>query len=415
MLNSNSLLVWSDVDDMQTIYLSSLIINSCEETNNETNQIEVDHSMKIPPELMEKIVCYLDGITLLKFKLLSKTCYDIVKNALKYNKLWRQICLNEIPNKYFIDLLNRQFNKYIPLDSLSEIQYERLYKHWLQWQKSVLNTTLIGEQNFLCLEEIKQIICYKCNILIIFLNHTCLFSLIKKENTTDDYIIKENQSVSRNLLKLFKLNPQPQTNKNGEELDPFISYHQDNVNACPLHNTVHTIHIRNVRDVYTGKLIDVDANIYTNLCCWVRESWYEWHSNIKSNINGHCCHQLSRTLFTSVVHGVIIGRIHRNSIIFHNMFKDLCMTVHLWLDHKYIAATAVYIYTNILFIGTQNGYLLAFRLKCWDDLINLKKENMLLETRLNIGQIVRLNIIDFKNIQAIIVATTASVFWFKLI
>lgn len=368
--------------------------------------------MNLPPELMENIVCYLDGITLLTFKLLSKTCYGIVQSVLKYNKLWKKICLNEIPYKYFIELLNKQFNTYISFDSLSEIQYERLYKRWIKWQRNVFTITHIGEQNFLCLSEIEKIICCKLDVLVVFLNHMCLFSLIKDENKTDNYTIKENKLEFRKPLTLSLLNPQSETKKDGKE-HLFISCHRNYLNLCPLHNALDLTHDGNMREYYVGQLIDVDANIYINICCWVRESWYEWHSNTNSNITGHRCRKLSRTMYTSVVHGVIIGQINRNSIVFHNMYKDLCVTVNLWLYHKYIRATAVYIYANILFIGTQNGYLLAYRLQCWDDLMNLKKENMLLEARLNIGQIVRLDIMDFENIQAIIVATASSAFWIK--
>lgn len=363
---------------------------------------------------MEKIVYYLDGITLLKFKLLSKTCNDIVKNVLRYNDIWKKICLTEIPNKYLIDLLNKQFNRYISFDSLSEIQYERLYKCWIRWQRSVFNVTCIGEQNFLCLEEIKQVICCKLDVLVVFSNHMCQFSLIKNENKSGNYIIKENKSEIRKPLTLAMLNPKPQTNNDSEEHDLFIYCHQNNSNICPLHNTVDKIHDGNMKGYNIDKLIDVDTNIYINECCWVRETWYEWHSNIKSNITGHHCQKLNRTMFTSIIHGVIIGQIHRNSIVFHNVYKNLCITVHSWLYHKYIEATAVYIYANILFIGTQNGYLLAYRLHCWNNLMNLKKEDMLLEARLNIGQIIRLDIMDINNIQAIIVATTASIFWIKL-
>lgn len=364
---------------------------------------------------MEKIVCHLDGRSLLKFKLLSKACYVIANNAIRYNKLWKKICFNEIPKKYFIDLLNKNFNgTFVQFDSFSELQCERFYKNWLQWQCSVLNTTCIGERNMLCLDEVNQIICNKFDVMVILSNNLNEFSLIKNE--AGRYIVIEKLLDLRQPNTIVILNPH-QYHLNGENgsLGPYITLRQNNgINMCPLHNNYKQIHDGSLRSQVIGKLIDVNFNVYVNACCWVRETYYEYHPGITQNINKHFCNKLYGTMYTSVVHGVIVGYTSSNSIVIHNIHNNICITINSWLNQKYIGASALYIYTNTLFIGSKNGYLLAYRLRCWDDLINLKDENLLLETKLNIGRIVKLDIIDFENVKVIIVVSKSRILWIKI-
>lgn len=378
-------------------------------------QVNIKNEHYLPPEVIEKIVCHLDGRTLLKFRLLSKACNVIVNNTLRYNKLWKKICLNEIPEKYFIDILNKHFNgTFIPFDSFSELQYEKLYKNWLQWQNSILNTSCIGDRNLLCLDEVNQIICHNFDVMVVLSHSLNEFSLIK--NDAGRYMVIEKLLDLRQPNTILTLKPyQYRINRENESLDQYITFRQINgINICPLHNNHEQIHDGSHKRQVTGKLIDVNTNIYVNACCWVRETFYEYHSDFTLNMKIHFCNKLYSTMYSSVVHGVIIGYMYSNSIVIHNIHKDLCTTINLWLDQKYIGASALYIYTNTLFIGTKNGFLLAYRLRCWDDLINLKDKNLLLETKLNMGRIVKLDIIDFKDVKIIIVASQSRILWIKI-
>lgn len=363
---------------------------------------------------MEKIVCYLDGRTLLQFKLLSKTCYNIASNALRFNKLWKKICLTEIPKKYFITLFNKHFDKFTSLYLLSENEYEKLYKHWLQWQSSVFNVKRIGQHHFLGYDVINKVICHKHDVMVVFSSLTSVFSLLKNLKE-ENYVIKNNGLKPRYPGMLIILNPRPETTESNAEQNQYMTCNQKYCNRCPLHSIAYQVHDGNFESKPIGKLIDVDTNIYTNVCCWVRESWYEWHSNDASNVvNGHYCQKLINTIYTSVVHGVIISLSPGNRIVVHDIYKNSCTTIHSWLDRKYVRATALYIYTDILFVGTQNSYLLAYRLQSWDDLIHPKKKNMLLEIKLHIGKIEKIDIMDYKNVKAVIVASTLSIYWLKV-
>ncbi|XP_025203255.1 uncharacterized protein LOC112600282 [Melanaphis sacchari] len=415
MNNSSDLKAWSDVETVDTISLSSLSINSCVNNPEQVNQVENNNPVYLPPELMEKIICYLDGRTLLKFKELSNTCNDITNNALRYNKIWRRICMEELPQKYLIDLVTKQVPKYIPLNLISEFHYEHIYKNWLEWQTPVFKLSKIGQHHFLGLDGVVKIICHKHDVMIVFSNFMYLFSLTK-DQMTGSYFIRNSDSELCKHNSIVVLNPRPQTNEDTGEDNVFIDCDIKYSNVCPLHNTVRKIHDGNRREHYTGKLIDVYMNLYTNICCWVRETWYEWHSHSepKNVINGHLCPHLSYLLYTSIIHGLIISRNRTNSILIHGIFKDSCIMVNPWLKTKYSGATAVYMHTNILFIGTLNGYLLAYRLHSMDDLINLKDKNMMFEMKMDIGQIIMLDIMDFEDVKAIIVASTLSVVWIKI-
>ncbi|XP_022177714.1 uncharacterized protein LOC111038790 [Myzus persicae] len=405
---------WSDMDSVDAISLSSLNINPRADISKQVNETENVREVYLPPEVLEKIVCYFDGETLVKFKRLSKTCHDITTNALRFNKLWKKICYQEIPKKYLIDLLTKQFDSNIPFDLLTDVHYEMAYKKWLEWQNPNFKISRIAQHNFLGLNGVDKIICHKLDVMIVFSNFMYMFSLTKNQNT-GDYDLRTANIEDCKLNTIVVLNPRPTTNQETGEDNTFIECREEHSNVCPLHNTVKVVHDGIRREHYTGKLVDVDMCAYTNVCCWVRETWYEWHSNTNSKaIKGHLCPHLSYLLFTSVVHGLIISRNQVNSILIHGIYKNSCIMASSWLKKKYSGASAIYLYTNILFVGTLNGFLLAYRLHCMDDLINLKDENILLEVKLDIGQITMFDIIDFEDLKALVVASVSTVLWIKI-
>lgn len=401
------------INSLLIFYNFTLLYKYSTEISKEADETEINQQFYFPPELMEKIIYYLDGKTLLQFKLLSKSCYSIVNNVIRFQKLWKKICMNEIPKRYFIDLLSKYFVTLHSSDFLLNIHYEQLYKTWLKWQCTDFKVECIGEENFVGSQEINSIICRKSEVLVIFSNYTCLLTL--KENVeTKNYVIINGGMQHRLPNRIVILNPQ-RYHPYDMQQNPYISCRRNTLNECPLHTDGEKLH--NGNHNLNGRLIDVDFNIHASLCCWVRDGWFEWNSDKKSGVNitcGHRCKHLYNTMFTSVVHGIIIGRMHRNDIIFHNIYDNVCQTVRPWLDNKYTGATAVYIYTNILFIGTHTGYLLAYRLKSWADLEKPNKTNMLFEKKLDIGQIVKLDVMNFDNFKAIIVSTASSVLWIKL-
>jgi len=399
-------------------YNFTLLYKYSIETSEQANQTEINKQFYLPPELLEKIVCYLDGRTLLQFKLLSKSCYSIVTNVLRFNGLWKKICLKEIPKKYIIDMVSKYFVTHTTLDSLSEVQYEQLYKNWVQWQCSVFNVKCIGEKHFLGLSEINSIICRKSDVKVIFSNSTSLLSLEENKKTERYVIIKKGIEPLRPNM-LVTLNPYQHYTVNGLPLAPYITCHKNNSNKCPLHTTFGIVDDNIYCSSSDSKLIDVDFNAHVELCCWVRKDGFEWHSNSNEDVKcfftcAHSCKNLTNTMFTSLTQGIIISRVHVNGILYHNIYNNVCEAVRPWLDNKYTGATAVYIYTNILFIGTQTGYLLAYRLRCWDDLHTPLKINILFEIKLNIGQIVKLDVMNFDNFKAIVVASMSSVLWIKI-
>jgi len=369
----------------------------------------------LPPELMEKIVCYFDCDTLLKFKQLSKTSNDIANNALLYNKQWKKICHLEIPKVYLIDLFTKQLDNKIPFDLISNNHYETAYKNWHEWQSPVFKLSTIGKHDFLDRNGIVKIICHKRNTMIVFKNCMFLFSITKNQNT-GDYVLINIDMENCEANTLIVLNPRPETNQETGEDNTFIACQEHHSNVCPLHNnTVKGAHDGKIREEFNRCLVDVDMNFYTNTCCWVRKGWYEWHSDNDSKIDkSHSCYHLGYIFFTSVVHGVIISRDQINSVVIHGIRKNLCIMVHSWLKQKYAGASAVYLYTNILFIGTVNGFLLAYRLHSIDDLINLKDKNLLFEEQLEMGLLTMFDIMDFEDVKAIVVSSSNTVLWIKI-
>jgi len=70
-----------------------------------------NNSVNHTPEIINRIVCHLDGRTLLKCKTLSKTCYDIVSTSVRMNQFLKKICFEEFPKKYLIRLLVKNVNR----------------------------------------------------------------------------------------------------------------------------------------------------------------------------------------------------------------------------------------------------------------------------------------------------------------
>lgn len=357
---------------------------------------------------MEKIVCYFDVQTLIKFKSLSTYYNDFALNALRYNKLFEKMCRTEIPSKYFTNLLSKYYEEKSSSNGFSEKEYETVYKTWLRWQSSVFNVIQIAKHNFVGYNKISKIFCYQHDVMAVFERFTVTLSLSKIENTAKFLVKKHGMNP--------KLPDRPLLRNPWERTSNYICLNLSHSNICPSDCPAYYVHHSNNKNGKpTGKLIDVDMNMLTNVCCYVRESCYEWHShNVPNIINGHYCKKINNTVYTSVVYGVIVSLGPENCIVVHDIYNNLCTTLHSWLDLKYIKGTAFYIYTNILFVGTKNSYLLAYRLKCWDDLIHLKKENMLFETKLQIGQIKAIGVVDYQNINAIVVASVLNMCWLKV-
>ncbi|KAL5239080.1 hypothetical protein ACI65C_006490 [Semiaphis heraclei] len=389
----------------------SRILHSSDDIPKRVKQEENVYEFFLPPEVMEKIVCYFDCDTLIKFKHLSNASNEIANNALLYNKQWKKICHLEIPKKYLIDLFTKQLDNKIPFDLLSNNHYETAYKNWHQWQSPVFKLSFIKQYNFLGVFGKVKIICHKRNTMVVFTNFMFLFSITKNQNT-GDYDLKNIDMENCESNGLLVLNPRPETNPETGEDNIFIYCNENHSNVCPLHNTMHD---GKNREECTENLIDVDMNFYTNTCCWVQNGYYEWHSDIDSKINkSHSCPHLIVHFVTSVVHGLIISRYEHNSIVIHGIRKNLCIGVNPWLKKKHAGASAIYLYINILFIGTMNGFLLAYRLNSMDDLINLKDKNILFEEQLQIGPITTFDIMDFEDVKAIVVSSITSVFWYKI-
>ncbi|XP_025423532.1 uncharacterized protein LOC112692923 [Sipha flava] len=369
----------------------------------QVGQMEADIECNLPSELIEMIICHFDGRTMLQFKLLSKRYYAIANNACHHNRLWKKICNKEIPKQYIFDLFNKQIDKFVSLESISEIEYEGLYKHWLQWQNTVFNKMLISEQHFLGLDNINIIVCHKLEVKVIFKKHMCILSLIEhdKKVCMENYIL---ESYNPNMQQSIMPNSQTIINQYRKDLQKRMTYYRNGL-------VVYTDQTPggNPKKYYTVQLTCANTNTFTT------QSWYNCYLNLKPKLfKRGLCFKFRSIMCASIEHGLVIGRTPYDDIIIYDISKRYCMILHSWLDGKYSKATAMYIYLNILFIGTENGYLLAYRLKCRDDLLNLKKSNILLEDRLNIGPIIKLDIMDYMNIKAVIVASSSKVLWIKI-
>lgn len=365
--------------------------------------MEADIDCNLPSEIIEMIICYFDGRTLLQFKLLSKRYYTITNNACHHKRLWKKICDKEIPYQYFFDLIKKHLNKFTSMDSITESQYEGLYKHWLQWQNNVFNKMLIGEQHFLGLDDINIIICNRLEVNVIFRKYTCTLSLIKHDSkvSMDNYLLESYKPTG--LQSIMPSSQQHIINKYDQRLHKRMTYYRNGL-------IVYTESPNgNYKEYYSVQLT------YGNTNTFAIKSWHSCHLYLKPQLlNRSVCLKFRNIMCTSVVHGLFLGRTNCNDIIIHDARSNNYTVANSWIDQKYSRVTAMYIYLNILFIGTQNGYLLAYRFQCRDDLLNLKKRNMLLEDHLNIGPIIKIDIMDNMDIKAIIVASMSKIVWIKI-
>lgn len=367
-------------------------------------QMETDVEPSLPSEIFAMIIRHFDGRTMLKFKMLSKSCYIITNSVCQNYKLWKKICVKEIPRQYILDLLYKRVIKYIPIEMIPEYHFEWMYKHWLLWQKKVFNKTLIGEQHFQGVHQINIIICHGLDVKVIFKNYMCTLSLIKLDkkvragvNSFESFeaIIKQRKkSNSQAILYKYDNNPHKRT-----------TYFRNGLTVYKTNNA----NIKNSDEHYTVLLTFVDSNTFAT------KFWHHTPFNSKpARFHRDLCSRFIQSMYSSIDHGLIIGRTNCDDIVIHDIIKDHCTVARMWLDHKYSVATAMYIYMNIMFIGTQNGYLLAYRLQTVDDLIHPKRNKLLLEDNLSIGRIIRLDIIDSMNVIAVVVASTSKVVWIKI-
>lgn len=365
------------------------------QVSEQVNQIK----MNFPTEVLEIIASYLDGKTLLNFKLVSKRCNYIVSYVQRCYKPWKKICHKEIPKPYFIDLISKHFCNCTDLDHFSEKQYQMIYKLWLQWQGMVFNVNCVTNYNFSSHDKIRKIYCQKLRADIVLQNLVCKLSLFKNEEKGKYSIFEPEELEISSTAIDYLLTPSYAE-----------SYRVSLKRIRSLNNCI--INHPGYCDGPSRKLDYKDINSIINVELLIEESCYKCYYN-GTQYYHHCKH-LKNNLFVSVIHGVIIGKTTFNCIALHNICTGLCTKINSWLEPKYMSATAVYIYTNVLLVGTQNGYLLAYRLQCWDDLVNLKKYNMLFETQLGIGTIVNINILNYKNDKIVIVSSQSSLNWIKI-
>lgn len=382
-------------------------------------------SVSFPNEVLEKIVSYFDGRSLLKFKMLSNRCNGIVYNAVTYNRLWKKICLKEIPEKDMHLLLEKNFTTSIYLN-FSENQYEEIFKQWLDWQASKFNAKFMCQKTFLSSNDIIKIICHKTKILVVFSSHTCVFSLLiadkikqyYRENDPQKITENDPQKITENEYSVF---PKAIVITNERQHYVRIKTNEQSSNSkvcpgfdnCPFNMINRGYNGANCRKPIHSELNTMTPDYNINICCWIKENC------TSSNIIKHSCHNIDNdmfesTIYSSTVYGIVIDKMLDNCIQIHKMFKQLCFTIRPWLEDKYIEATAVHIHMDILFVGTQNGYLLAYRLQSWDDIINLKNKNLLLETQVNIGKIISMDVMDTASVKAIVVASSSGIVWIKI-
>ncbi|XP_050426126.1 uncharacterized protein LOC126836610 [Adelges cooleyi] len=399
--NTNSLPVWTDIVDS----------SNYETIKNEKNIIESKVSINFPPELMEKIATYLDGRSLIAFKLVSKSCNVVASNAVLYNKMWKKFCLNDIPSKYFQEMLKKRFTD---INLFGESDYENLFKGWLLWQKPKFKVSLIFEETFL-INGICSLLAYQDELIVVTDYSYCPYILKRNNLTNKVELIKKQQSQLHRSIYLLALNPRLQCAEANNDAK-YNWLNRKGPNVCPLQSQGSTSHTGIPIARFGGQLLSVDVNPYEEKCCWIRQSWYGYysHSPLKK-LHEHYCDRLSSTVFSSVIHQLVIGRMTNNYISVHDMNRDECMVVPLWLNIKYMEATAIFIYTNMLFVGTRNSYLVVYRLNNWNDLLKPKESNILLDVHLSMGPILAIEILDYKNHKTIVVAARSRIVWLNVL
>ncbi|XP_050529700.1 uncharacterized protein LOC126899149 isoform X2 [Daktulosphaira vitifoliae] len=325
------------------------------------------------------------------------------------NHIFYKEISDEISRNYLLDMLRKRKHGLICIDLLTESDFECLFKCWLLWQKQKFKVSHVGEEHFLAGDGICKLINFQNYFEIISPKYKNLYCLTMNDKSEIISIVKED-SKSHRINSLIILNPQPDCSNENH----VIACNSNGPNICPIQLALYEGH-NGLSIEYSGKLLDVDTNLHIARCCWIRESWYGCFSHHKQKlITEHTCTKLKYTIYSSVIHGLVIGRTNNNGLICHDMYRDTCKTICPWLETKYIEATAICVYTNMLFVGTRNSYLLVYRLNNIKDFECLQTNNKLLEEHLSIGQIVSLEIMDYKNYRIIAVASNSSVIWLQI-
>ncbi|KAK9875664.1 hypothetical protein WA026_009460 [Henosepilachna vigintioctopunctata] len=83
--------------------------------------------MKLPVEIVEKILINCDGKTLINARLVSYEWKEIVNYLSNKTSLWQWCCETEIPDKELIDYLNQY-------DSSDTKKWQKIYNNWASWQ-----------------------------------------------------------------------------------------------------------------------------------------------------------------------------------------------------------------------------------------------------------------------------------------
>jgi len=81
-------------------------------------------------------------------------------------------------------------------------------------------------------------------------------------------------------------------------------------------------------------------------------------------------------VFDAIEHGVLFLGNFTNRVIIFKLDNEDSIHFSFTLDDKYCNVSAVHNYTNIIFIGTQDSYLLAYRINSFYDLVQLTNENL---------------------------------------
>ncbi|KAL3265974.1 hypothetical protein HHI36_010163 [Cryptolaemus montrouzieri] len=83
--------------------------------------------MKLPVEIVERILLKCDGKTLKTAKRVSSEWKEIVNYLSRKTPLWQWCCREEIPDKELVDYLNKYSN-------LDLEKWQKIYDNWVSWQ-----------------------------------------------------------------------------------------------------------------------------------------------------------------------------------------------------------------------------------------------------------------------------------------
>uniref|UniRef100_T1J8P4 F-box domain-containing protein n=1 Tax=Strigamia maritima TaxID=126957 RepID=T1J8P4_STRMM len=109
-------------------------------------------SSNFPPEVIEKILLNLDGVTLAQSRRVCSLWNQLVTNLIQRKNVWRTCCLREIPSDVLIELLG---NRSYPDECQ---QWPRIYRQWRQMKKVCSQNP---EQNTFSVSEESPVTCIK--------------------------------------------------------------------------------------------------------------------------------------------------------------------------------------------------------------------------------------------------------------